>query len=150
MERSVMFVEEISCTKWSKRREAIEFSVLYFHNISFDCRSHPVVTSPLLVCIESFFMLPILSAFLMLKRDGKWQLPVIYNSSVSSTRRHGAAQSNIWIDANTHPGNFYSRFSLHTLCSVTSFILSFSPCPFHFLRTNNKISNQNVFTGKKL
>lgn len=56
------------------------FFFIQFNNICFDWRSHRVF-----FCVESFFMLHILvRSFLMVSRDGKWQLPVIYNRSTSN------------------------------------------------------------------
>lgn len=152
-----MFVEEISCTKAVDEKEAIELSVLYFHNISFDCRG--LIASSLLrffFCIESFFMLRILSAFLMLKRDGKWQLPVIYNSSVSPrpTRRQWQHKATFGLTQTPTQAIFTRDF--HYIRSVTSFdtfsvvcCLLFSPCPFHFLRTNNKNLKSKCLHGEK-
>lgn len=61
------------------------FFYFYFHNINFDWGSHRIVTYFSFFCVESFFMLHILFV-LMLKRDGKWRLPVIYNRSVQATK----------------------------------------------------------------
>lgn len=104
----------------------------------------------LFFCVESFFMLHILFRFLMLKRDGKWRLLVIYNRSVQATK------GNIRLTQTPTQAIFIRDvffFSLHTLCHFFIFLclllFFFFFCCRFFLRTDNKNLKSKSLQEKK-
>lgn len=74
-------------------------------------------------------------SFLMLKRDGKWQLPVIYNRPSSSGNK-------VTLDWHKHPPKQFSLeiFFLSSFhYSLWLFLYFCLLLSLHFLRANNKI-----------
>lgn len=139
-----MFVLWISCLKATL--EKIEFLVRFILT-TLTLIEGLIASSLIFLLCRIIFHAPYSSRFfLMLKRDGKWQLPVIYNRQTSSGNK-------ITLDWHKHkhpPKQFslenffffhYSLWLFYT--SVCCFLLLTSQEP------TIKFSNQNVFKRKK-